>query len=47
MPKTWIGWAILIVVIAWIFHDPSHAGTTLSNAVHNAGAFISSATSNL
>lgn len=47
MPKTWIGWLILIVIVLWILHNPAHAGTTVSNAAHNVATFFSSATSNL
>jgi len=47
MPKTWIGWLILIVIVLWIFHNPAHAGTTVSNAAHSITTFLSSATSHL
>jgi hypothetical protein len=47
MPKSWIGWLVLIIILAWVFHNPAHAGTTVSNAFHSAVTFFNSATGNL
>lgn len=49
MPRlsTIIGWFVIIAIIIWVFHNPAHAGQTVSDAFHSAATFISSATSNL
>ena len=39
MPKSLIGWAVLIVLFIWIINNPHTAGQD----VHNVGSFISSA----
>ena len=39
LPKSLLGWVVLIVVIWWVIANPHTAGQD----VHNVGAFISSA----
>ena len=39
MPKSLIGWAILIIVVFWVINNPHSA----AQDVHNVGSFIGSA----
>lgn len=44
MPKSWIGWAVLLVVVVVVVRNPAGAGHWVRHAWDSASTFITSAT---
>lgn len=40
MPKTWIGWVVLFVVIVLVFHDPAGSAQTVRTWFDDAATFV-------
>jgi hypothetical protein len=38
--RQWIGWAIVIGLLMYVFHDPHAAGAEASSAVHSVGNLV-------
>jgi hypothetical protein len=43
MPKSVVGWIVLIVILVVIFHHPAAAGAWVNAAFHSVTTFFSTA----
>jgi len=42
MPRTWVGWLILIVVVALVWKHPGSLGAALNGVVNRISIFFNS-----